>query len=139
MNNRQKRFFRLAREVSYLSDVPKARIGAVVVEKNRVLSKGYNSSKTSTVQSRYNRYRNFRDETVAIPKVHAEVSAIAPLMHRTDIDWSKVSIYVYRELKNGKRSCARPCEACAQLIRDLGIRYVYYTDWDGNYVKEECL
>lgn len=136
MNNRQKRYFNIAREVSLLSDFKRARVGAVVVERNRIVSSGHNSSKTSTLQDRYNKYRGIDDSTICIPRVHAEIAALRPLL-KQDVDWMHTSIYVYRELKDGQVSCAKPCPACTRLIHELGIRNIFYTDWDGSYVKEE--
>ena len=139
MTNKQKRFFNIAREVSLLSDFKRARIGAVVVEGNRVVSTGCNSTKTSPVQDKYNRYRHFDEGTYCIPRVHAEIAALSPLINNNSINWSKIELYIYREHKDGKISCARPCEACGALIHDLGIKRIYYTDWDGSFVKEEVL
>lgn len=138
MTNKQKRFFNIAREVSLMSDFKRARVGAVVVEKNRVISTGHNSFKTSTLQNRYNRYRDIEDTNACVPRVHAEIAALAPLL-KQDVDWAHTTIYVYRELKDKQVSCARPCKACAQLIRELGIKKVYYTDWDGSFICEENL
>ena len=137
MTNKQKRFFNIAREVSLLSDFKRAKVGAVVVEKNRVISTGHNSNKTSTVQGKYNLKRGIDSAYPA--RVHAEVAALTPLLNRKDVDWAHTSIYVYREWKDGTISCAKPCEACSALIRALGIRNVFYTDWDGNFVREEFL
>ena len=139
MTNKQKRFFNIAREVSLLSDFKKARIGAVVVDGNRIISTGYNSTKTSPVQDKYNKYRHFDDGAYCIPKVHAEIAALSPLLNNNSINWSKTELYIYREHKDGEISCAKPCEACSALIRDLGIKRIYYTDWDGSFVKEEVL
>ena len=138
MTNRQKRFFNIAREVSFLSDFKKARVGAVVVEGNRIISTGHNSNKTSTTQYKYNYYR-FGSNNYSPSKTHAEIAALAPLINRKDIDWAHSSIYIYRELRDGTMSCAKPCAACARLIKDLGIRNVYYSDWDGTIVREEYL
>lgn len=138
MTNRQKRFFNIAREVSYLSDYTRTKVGAVVVEGNRVISTGHNSNKTSTIQHKYNTYR-FNSVNGCSAKIHAEVAALTPLINRKDIDWLHTSIYIYRELKDGTISCARPCAACAKLIKDLGIRNIYYSDWDGSLVREERL
>lgn len=135
MTNRQIRFFNIAREVSFLSDFKRARVGAIVVDGNRVISTGHNSQKTSTVQERYNRYRHFEDLNGSLPRVHAEIAALTPLLKQR-ADLSHSSIYVYRELRDGTRSCARPCPACMQLIHDLGIKNIYYTDWNGSFVKE---
>lgn len=137
MTNKQKRFFSIAKEISKLSDY-KTHVGAIVVEKNRVISSGHNASKTSTLQKKYNQYRNFLDNDLYLPKIHAEIAALAPLL-KQDIDWSKTSIYTYRELKDGTISCARPCPACMKLIRELGIRHIFYTDWDSSYSQEELL
>lgn len=139
MNNRQKRFFNIAREVSKLSDYKRTNVGAVIVEKNRIISTGHNSNKTSRVQMKYNIYRDIDDINACMPKVHAEIAALTPLLNRNDIDWSKVSVYIYRELKNGTPSCSKPCKGCAQLIKNLGIKNVYYTDWNGDFIKEEYL
>lgn len=139
MTNRQMRFFNMAREVSYLGNYTKARVGAIVTEGNRVISSGHNSSKTSPLQYKYNQYREYEDTNIHLAKVHAEVAALSPIISNPEIDWSKVSIYVYRETKQGVRSCARPCPACMKLINDLGIRNIYYTDWNGNYIREENL
>jgi len=139
MNNKQKRFFKIAREVSLMSDFKRTKIGTVVVEKNRIISTGFNSNKTSRVQKEYDRFRDIDDLTKYQPKVHAEVAALAPLINHPNINWKHVSIYIYRELKDGTVSCSKPCPACMKLIRELGIKKIYYTEWDGSFVKEEYL
>lgn len=139
MKNKQKRFFSIAREVSLLSDFKRVKIGAIVVEKNRIISTGYNSNKTSRIQKEYDVYRDIDDLSRYMPKVHAEIAALTPLLNKPDVDWKHTSIYVYRELKNGVVSCSKPCEACANLIKKLGIKNVYYTDWDGSFIKGEYL
>ena len=137
MNNRQKRFFNIAKEISYLSDFKRARVGAVVVEKNRIISTGHNSNKTSTIQGRYNLKRGI--SLSYPPRVHAEIAALTPLLNKKDIDWSHTSIFVYRELKDGSVTCAKPCEACMTLIKSLGIRKIFYSDWNGEFIKEEYI
>lgn len=138
MTNRQKRFFNVAREVSLLSDFHRQHVGAVVVEGNRVISSGHNSNKTSTIQQKYNQYRHFDDYKNYAPRVHAEIAALTPLL-KQNVDWTRTSIYIYREWRDGTVSCARPCPACARLIKELGIKEIYFTDWDGSFVKEENL
>jgi deoxycytidylate deaminase len=48
-----------------------------------------------------------------------------------DIDFSKVELYVYRELRNGKMAMSRPCEACMAVIKKMGIKKIHYTTPDG--------
>ena len=138
MTHKEERFFNIAREVSYLSNFKQTSVGAVVISGNRILSSACNSQKTRPLQHRYNIYRNFDDYQNSIAREHAEVAALSPLIGK-DIEWDKVSVYVYREHKNGERACSRPCPACARLIRDLGIKTVYYLNEDGNYVKEKII
>lgn len=138
MTKKEQSFFSIAREVSQLSDFHGTNVGAVVVEGKRILSTGYNSQRTRPLQARYNRYRHFENHTNAIARTHAEIDALSPLIGK-EIDWSNVSVYVYREKKNGERGCSRPCAACAKLIHDLGIKTVYYIDEFGNYIKEKAI
>lgn len=122
-------FFKVAREVSFLSTYHGARIGAVVVDGRHIISSGANGEKTNPTQARYNSYR-FKDSNT-LPKVHAEVAALNPLIGRKEIDFTRLSIYVYRELKTGERALARPCKSCMALCKDLGIRKVFYSTPDG--------
>lgn len=138
MNNREKRMFNIAKEVSKLSDFDRTRIGAVVTEGKRIISTGYNSTKTSPLQHKYNIYRNFEEYDTSTPKQHAEIDALSHLIGKP-IEWNKVSIFTYRERKNGQKGCSRPCVACMALIKKLGIKQIYYIDQFGNYCKEKVL
>lgn len=126
-------YFAAARAISKMSDFPRVAVGAVAVSGHRIISSGYNSCKTDTVQKRYNIYR-FSEETPA--SIHAEIMALKGLMNRNDIDFKNVSLYVYRECKNGDTALARPCPSCLKLITDLGIRDIYYTN-NGGFSHEE--
>ena len=138
MTKKEKRFFNIAREISFLSDFKGPKVGAVVTEKNRILSTGYNAQKTRPLQHKYNIYRHFDDYDNSIARQHAEIAALSPLIGK-DIEWEKTSIYIYRELKNGKKGCSKPCAACAKLIHDLGIKQIYYINEYGDYVREKIL
>ena len=138
MTNREMRFFNVAREVSLLSNFKGPHIGAVVVEGNRILSTAYNSNKTHPLQHRYNIYRHFETYDHSQPKSHAEIAALSPLIGK-EINWNRVSIFVYREDQHGNRLCCKPCEACSRLINDLGIKNIFYINKFGNYVKEKVL
>ena len=138
MTNREQRFFNIAKQISFLSDYKKARVGAVVVINNHIIGSGYSSNKTRPLQHKYNFYRGFDDYKDSIACQHAEIDALSPLIGK-HIDWKKVSIFVYRELKNGKRTCSRPCIACRTLIKKLGIKNIYFIDEQGQYCKEKNL
>jgi deoxycytidylate deaminase len=133
MTKKEEAFFRAAKSVSELSDHPKYKVGAVIVLKHRVISSGFNSNvKTHPLQKRYNQHRFSEDSP---HKCHAELSALLPLI-KEGKNLSTASIFVYRQHKNGVLACARPCKSCMELIKDVGIKKIFYTTEDG-YARED--
>lgn len=133
MTRKQKSFFEAAEAVSRTSEFPRVHIGCVVTNGNhRIISSGCNSTKSHPLQKKYNKER-FEEDTQH--SLHAEVDALLPLL-KEDIDFSKVELYTYRELADGTMAMSRPCPSCMKLIKDLGIRNIYYTTQDG-YAHEE--
>lgn len=128
-------YFEAARAVAQLSDFPKVKVGAIAVYSHHIISSGYNAQRTAPIQKKYNKYR-FSDDTPA--SLHAEIACLKPLIRRKDIDFKRINLYVYREYFNGDLAMARPCESCFKLIKDLGIRNIYYTTNDG-YAHENIL
>ena len=121
-------YFAAAKAVSELSDHKHYKIGAVVVMNHRIISSASNSnSKTHPLQKKYNKYR-FTDD--GEHKQHAELAALVPLI-RDGIDLSNAAIYVYRVHKNGTLAMSRPCPSCMQLIKDVGIKRIFYTTENG--------
>jgi deoxycytidylate deaminase len=121
-------YFKAAKAMSEMSDHPQYKVGAVVVMNHRIISSGHNSdSKTHPLQKKYNRYR-FTDE--GDHKQHAELAALLPLI-RTRTDLSNAMIFTYREHKNERIAMSRPCPSCLGLIKDLGIKRIFYTTEDG--------
>lgn len=128
-------YFKAAKAVSELSEFKQHHIGAVVVYGHKIISSGCNSNKTNPKQKRLNAHR-FEADTPAT--IHAELSALLPLIGRKDINFSDVSLYIYREHKSGELALARPCASCMALIKSLGIRSIYFTD-DQSYMYEEII
>ena len=137
-----KKFFKLAKTASKFSDYNKKKvhIGAVLVYKNKIISNGWNSRKTNPIQYKYNKYR----ETLGIdnrsynaddhlPYCHAEMKCLIDTKD-LELDWSKVSIFVYRESCGKTRMC-KPCPSCTKALKDRGINHIYYTTERG-YVYE---
>lgn len=133
MTKRELAYFKVAGAISETSNHPQYKIGAAVVLKHRVVSSGANSdTKTHPLQKQYNKYRFEEDSP---HKCHAELTALLPLI-RDNVDLSNASIFVYREHKNHTLACARPCRSCMNLIRDLGIKRVFYTV-EGGYTQKD--
>lgn len=138
MNKKEKRMFNIAKEISLMSEFHGPHIGTVVANGKRVISTGFNSNKTRPLQHQYNVYRGFDDYENSIAMEHSEIAALSHLIGK-EIDWSQVTLYIYRELKDGTKACCRPCKACMKLIKDLGIKKIYYIDENGNYCEERVL
>lgn len=127
--------FEAAAAMAKLSDFPRVKVGAIAVYKHHIISSGHNTKKTAPIQKKYNQYR-FSDDTPHC--VHAEVACLKPLIGRNDIDFKHVDLYIYRSGKKDTLLLARPCLSCMQLIKDLGIRSIYYTNENG-YSHETIL
>ena len=126
------KYFELARQACKFSDMHKAHLGSVLIYKNKVISVGWNiGNKTSPVQKRFNKFRDYDpDDSSVINSIHSEMLCL----HRArflDIDWSKASLFTYREKKNGEKGLARSCPACYNYAKSLGLGSLYYSTEDG--------
>lgn len=134
----KERFFEEAKKESHLSDYQGAHLGALAVYKDKfILARAHNSSKTNPTQYYYNRYRisNKSDIMMKPARAHAETNLYRKIRY-LDIDFKDVVIYIYRELKNGEMAMAKCCPSCEKMLRDLGVRIICYTDFNG-YVEEK--
>ena len=132
MTKKEKALFRAAKSVSTFGSHHRHKVGAVVVMKHRIISSGCNNMKTHPLQKQYNKYRFDED---SVHTCHAELVALLPLIN-DGVDLSDASIFVHRSHKNGTLACARPCKSCMELIKDCGIRRIFYTTEDG-YARED--
>ena len=129
-------FFNLAKQIAKDSTFDKTKIGTIIVCKKDVVSVGTNVPKTHPVQMFYNK-KYFKDRFVMGKYfhhyIHAELRAI---LNAEKQNLSGCSIYNYRETFHGKLANSRPCPACMKMIKQVGIKNIYYTTTDG-YCKEE--
>jgi hypothetical protein len=97
-------------------------MGAALMRRNQLVARGRNFYKKSHPQSKtiYN-------------GIHAEFHCL------NGIDPGKCRgcvLFVARVTNRGTLSMARPCGECLDLLRERGIRAFYYTDYDGEIVRE---
>ena len=124
--------YELAKSASLNSDFYKCHTGAVAIYGNKVLAYGWNSNKSSLMQARYNsRTRGF-DGHKFNSAIHAEMMVVNKIKY-LDVDFSQVRIFVWRG--QNEPMISKPCKACEQALRDLGIRKVFYTG-NNSYVSE---
>lgn len=128
---RIERGFNWAKEASLNSNFHQHHLGAALVYRGSLLATGFNSNKTSPIQKKFNRERNFDVEaSYAVNSLHAECACLNKVKY-LDIDFSKANLFIYREWKNGVKAMAKPCAACMAFIKKLGIKDIYYTTNDG--------
>lgn len=108
------RYFKHAQECANESS-HKQKLGAVVVKGSRILSRGFNTMKTSP------------RSTHPWKSLHAEATAL--LGARCNIEGA--DIYVARTTHDGVIANSKPCPYCMKLIKSYGIKNVFYTDNEG--------
>ena len=129
-----KRNFQKAKAASMLSDFPTHKLGAVMMLGNKVLAVGYNITKTHPIQKKYNLERGYHPDVKNNGQIHAEMMCLINTKY-LDVDWSRVSLYIYREHKDHTTAIAKPCPACEKAIRERGINQVYFTTEEIPYKK----
>lgn len=144
LNGRDIEAFTAAYEAALGSDYDTIKVGAVIMYRGRIVGTGCNMLRSDPHQHEYNRFRTFSYNSPSTPvnadSVHAEIAAIksVPYTVAHSMRWHQARIYVYRVapgLPLGQ-GMARPCDACMEAIRRLGIRHIAYTTSDG-FVRED--
>lgn len=133
LTNRDKRFFEITRLISYTSEYKRIKIGAIVVKKNKVISVGVNSYKTHPIQKKYNRFRFDVVTKDTAHTLHAEIQALVNIPYGTELE--DLSLYIYREHRDGKLAKSRPCPSCMNFIKDIGIKRICYTTDEGYAIE----
>ncbi len=141
LSKKNYKFFEMARKEATNSDYRNVHVGCVIVYKGHVIGQGFNRDKSDTVQKKYNSYRHFNHTEKPIKhSIHAEIAALKSIPYpiANTVDWKKVSVYIYRICpgKSLGQGLSRPCKACMNALRDMGIKDIYYTTEDG-YANEK--
>ena len=119
-------FMDTAERFAQLSSATRLKVGAVVVQDNRIISIGYNGMPAGWTNECENELGKTKDEVI-----HAEANAILKLA---------------RDGERGNGSdlfCTHaPCISCAKLIYGAGVKKVYYRnsyrDTAGTEFLEKC-
>jgi deoxycytidylate deaminase len=92
------------------------KLGAVVLNKGKITGMGFNQLKThSGLRKDYGYYSQ-----------HAEARAVLNSNGCGD------TIVVARRGRDGKVTMSKPCEKCMRLLKNKGIKKIFYTNWEGN-------
>ncbi len=97
------------------------KLGCVVIKGNRVLASAHNQRRHAFLPKRsWQR----REGTVC-----AERMALLKLLDKAN----NAVVWVGRVNEKGDFLLAKPCEACQQMMLDLGVKRVFYSCDDGNF------
>lgn len=125
LSKSQRSFLDLATKIAETSEVRRQH-GAVVVRGGRVLSVGVN------------RWRNRNTMTAGVTEAydssistHAEADALSRVS-----DPMGATIYIARIDVQGRPRFSRPCENCAKLLEEAGVKRVIYTTDQHTVVNE---
>ena len=113
----KKKYFDLAKKLSEKSTYWH-KLGAVVVtRKGRIAGVGFNKPTKTHTQA-----------NTPYKTIHAEFDAIVGLA-RSELNGA--TVYVFRQYKDGRPALSKPCTYCEALLREVGIKEVYYTSSNG--------
>jgi deoxycytidylate deaminase len=95
------------------------KVGAVLFKGKKLVAAKSNSYKTHPLLSPYTNY----------PCLHAESYAL--ISHGLDNCEGLDLLAVRVRKSDGELVMAMPCKVCQEVIKEAGIRHVYYTNWKG--------
>ena len=110
---------KIAQDVSPVSN---AKLAAIIVLNNQVVSIGTCQYKTHPFQAKYkpNKHADYW---------HAETNAIFNALRRIKPDdLSNATLYVARVRRDGSFGMSKPCSGCQHAIDHFHIKQVIYTD-----------
>ena len=114
-------FDTLSKIAAVTPKVASCKIAAAISYKNRTVSYGTSSYKTSPFQKKYasTEHRIF---------LHAEIATIKSALRSLDLnELKKSTLFICRVKANGDWGVSKPCEGCQRAIAEFEIANVYYT------------
>lgn len=97
------------------------RLGAIAVSKGKIVSKGFN---------RYCGCGQYHSRKGMPTTIHAEQITLRRTGNeRVD------TVYVVRLDANGNFTMSKPCQRCTNHARKSGVRFVFFTNWNGDVEK----
>lgn len=115
------------------SEFKKNRHGAVVLsKKNDILGVGWNKRKTHPAQKK----AAIRAGEPNKEFLHAEIDAIIDTSITID---PLYAIVVGRLNAKGVLTYSKPCPVCMRAIKESGIKWLFYTGYAGELIKEKVV
>jgi tRNA(Arg) A34 adenosine deaminase TadA len=101
------------------------RHGAILVRGPKIISTGTNHSTFNSLAARFH-------PVTEHASLHAEIACILGI-DRSELERS--DLYVLRLNRQEKIALSKPCPVCQRALEHVGIRRVFYSDQDGNWLR----
>ena len=103
-----------------------------ILDRNRIISIGMNSTKTHPLNLKYN-YVNKDNKSISdIVGTHAELNAVIRLGEE---DCSKLTLINTRINRNNILDYSAPCSGCSDMIKQLNFKNVYFSNAQSKFDK----
>lgn len=103
--------------------------------KNKIVAIGVNQDKTHPINLRNKKFDRDGNDISGSKGTCSELNAFLKLRNKTNIQSKKCSLVNIRIDRNNNLNFARPCQSCVSLLKFLEIKDVYFSNWDGNFIK----
>jgi len=103
-----------------------------ILDRNRIISIGMNSTKTHPLNLKYN-YVNKDNKSISdIVGTHSELNAVIRLGEE---DCSRLTLINTRINRNNVLDYSAPCSGCSDMIKQLNFKNVYFSNVQGKFDK----
>jgi len=103
-----------------------------ILDRNRIISIGMNSTKTHPMNLKYNYINKNKENISDIVGTHSELNAVIKLGEE---DCSKLTLVNTRINRNNLLDHSAPCYGCSDMIKQLNFKNVYHTDSQANFIQ----
>ena len=103
-----------------------------ILDRNRIISIGMNSTKTHPMNLKYNYINKNKEKISDIVGTHSELNAVIKLGIE---DCSRLTLVNTRINRNNLLDHSAPCNGCSDMIKQLNFKNVYHTDSQANFVQ----
>jgi len=103
-----------------------------ILDRNRIISIGMNSTKTHPMNLKYNYINKNKEKISDIVGTHSELNAVIKLGIE---DCSKLTLVNTRINRNDLLDHSAPCNGCSDMIKQLNFKNVYHTDSQADFVQ----
>ena len=103
-----------------------------ILDRNRIISIGWNSLKTHPLNLKYNYVNKLKENISNIVGTHSELNAVIRLGEE---DCSGLTLINTRINRNNELDYSAPCHGCIDMINQLNFKNIYYSNSLGKFER----